>query len=108
MRRIHVGAKRPFPAIDNSGIYLPLTTFQRAINPENMADPFGSRTRVIHHALSSHEELPFDIYEPMFDWFFHSQHYQSWSRGEKPWQLHCVGAPGSGKVFNNSCAAFVD
>lgn len=63
-------------------------------------DPFGLRSRVANAAISSHHALSPDIYDCLFDSiFFQSQEFSYWSQGDQPWQLHCHGAPGCGKVW---------
>jgi hypothetical protein len=65
-----------------------------------MADPFASGTsaRDRHPALGEHYKLPLDVYYPLVDGFLQDERYVKWSVGYKPWQLHCHGAPGCGKV----------
>lgn len=48
--------------------------------------------------LASHES-PL-IYEPIFEPLFGSLAYRHWKRDDVPWQLRCIGGPGSGKVHH--------
>jgi hypothetical protein len=62
-------------------------------------DPFGSRSHLTTSALSKQHTITDDIYERLFDRIFsHSKEFTYWSQGNRPWQLHCYGAPGCGKV----------
>lgn len=62
-------------------------------------DPFGLKGHVATSAISTKQTLTPDIYESLFDnTFFESQEFSYWSKGDQPWQLHCYGAPGCGKV----------
>jgi hypothetical protein len=62
-------------------------------------DPFGSKTHTATASISTQHTLTPDIYEPLFDRiFFQSEEFAYWSQGNQPWQLHCFGAPGCGKV----------
>jgi hypothetical protein len=62
-------------------------------------DPFGLRSRVTNSALSKQQTVAPDIYEQLFDkTFFQTEKFRYWSQGDRPWQLHCYGAPGCGKV----------
>jgi hypothetical protein len=63
-----------------------------------MEDPFGSVARPWHPALSQHYKLPPDVYYPFADEFLRDERYARWAAGHKPWQLHCFGGPGCGKV----------
>jgi hypothetical protein len=72
-------------------------------NPHNpasqtMSDPFGTTARTWHPSLSEHYKLPPDVYYPLVDDFMHDERYAKWFLGYKPWQLHCFGGPGCGKV----------
>lgn len=53
---------------------------------------------MMHPALSESHELPFDVYENAFDWFFGLDEFEHWLQKDRLWQLRCVGGPGSGKV----------
>jgi hypothetical protein len=64
-----------------------------------VGDPFNQQPPAPHPALSDHHDLAFDIYDGLFDYFFESDEYCHWSSGQKLWQLHCCGGPGSGKVW---------
>lgn len=62
-------------------------------------DPFGLKGHVPSTAISIKQTLAPDIYESLFDKiFFESPEFSHWSKGNQPWQLHCYGAPGCGKV----------
>ncbi|KAJ4351872.1 uncharacterized protein N0V89_007216 [Didymosphaeria variabile] len=65
-----------------------------------MADPFASPsgTHVLHRSLSTDHKLPVDFYEPLVSDFIQDERYIKWSAGFRPWQLHCYGRPGCGKV----------
>jgi hypothetical protein len=38
------------------------------------------------------------IFPGLFDRFFRYPAFQRWSQHRVPWQLHCIGGPGAGKV----------
>jgi hypothetical protein len=61
-------------------------------------DPFASTACSWHPALSEQYKLPSDVYYPLVDGFLQDEKYAKWSAGYKPWQLHCFGGPGCGKV----------
>jgi hypothetical protein len=62
-------------------------------------DPFASKSHVATSAISIEHPLAADVYENLFDKiFFESDEFSHWSQGNQPWQLHCHGAPGCGKV----------
>jgi hypothetical protein len=42
--------------------------------------------------------LPLDICPGVFGDIVEEQPFKSWLDGTRPWQLHIVGGPGSGKV----------
>lgn len=65
-----------------------------------MADPFVSAvgTDVLHPSLSVTPKLPIDFFEPLVSDFLQDEKYVKWSFDHKPWQLHCYGSPGCGKV----------
>ena len=62
-----------------------------------MNDPFSS-SRERHPALRELYAVPFDIYRPLVEGFLQDERYVNWSLGLKPWQLHCIGGAGCGKV----------
>jgi hypothetical protein len=65
-----------------------------------MADPFAlnTDTHVLHPALSTCNTLPIGFFDPLVSDFLQDEKYVKWSAGYKPWQLHCYGSPGCGKV----------
>ena len=66
----------------------------------NMAVPFASPvdTDSLHLSLSISPELPVDFFEPLVNDFLQDEKYIKWAVGYRPWQLHCYGSPGCGKV----------
>jgi hypothetical protein len=64
----------------------------------SMDDPFAARGQAPHAALREHHQIPLDVYYPLVEGFLRDERYTSWALGNKPWQLHCFGNPGCGKV----------
>lgn len=60
-------------------------------------DPFAQHA-VTHPALMATHVLSFDIYRPLFDWFFDSEVFEQWVKRRTTRQLYCTGGPGSGKT----------
>jgi hypothetical protein len=63
-----------------------------------MDDPFAALQQAQHPALAEHHQIPFDVYYPLVEGFLQDERYTNWASGHKPWQLHCFGKPGCGKV----------
>jgi hypothetical protein len=70
-----------------------------------MDDPFAARGQARHAALSEHHQIPFDVFYPLVEGFLRDERYTNWASGNKPWQLHCFGNPGCGKVTWSSVFA---
>lgn len=56
------------------------------------------KRRETHPALGESREPGVDTWEPLWDWVFADDVYQSWQKNDSKWMLRCVGGPGSGKV----------
>ncbi|KAF2662854.1 hypothetical protein K491DRAFT_709514 [Lophiostoma macrostomum CBS 122681] len=52
---------------------------------------------MMHSALAFADGTSSDIYRDLYDWFLAHPVFERWYQGS-PWQLHCVGGPGSGKT----------
>jgi hypothetical protein len=61
------------------------------------ADAFAQGATA-HPAVRESFGVASDIYERLFDEFFHGALFNRWIKHKDLWQLHVVGGPGAGKV----------
>lgn len=62
-------------------------------------DPFfAAGPQPLHEAIKMKHEVDPSVDAQLFEQFFRSEEYINWVEGTKPWQLHCFGPPGCGKV----------
>lgn len=66
---------------------------------ERFRDPLASRPNLSHPAISTEHDADSSVDSRLFEDFFATDEYKYWVTGTRPWQLHCHGAPGSGKVM---------
>ena len=62
-----------------------------------MADKLSSRA-ARHPALQMSYGLSSDVFTELFDWFFTHPVFERWYSQDGTYQLHCIGAPGTGKT----------